>query len=282
MRKTQSRVLLASILLLVSLGLLALGQLEGLKPARDVLMFPLVTLQRWTAGVFQRVAQSAAPKPEAEALRQANATQAAEITRLAAENIALQDSQAQLSILSSLLDYARSQPERRYMAANVIGRDTSPYLNYIILDRGSDAGIQRDMPVVTAEGLVGRVAAVTGTACKVVLITDTLSAVNARLLTSREEGVVVGKIGGGLELRFLSQQAKIQPGEVVLTSGLGGSYPEGIVIGTVNAVQKLEYEVLQTADLVPSAAFNRLEIVLIITGFQPLDFTPFTQSTPAP
>jgi rod shape-determining protein MreC len=282
MRKTPSRLVLAGILLLASLAIMAVSQLDALQPVRDVLTYPLAAVQRWTAGAFQRASDAAAPKPEAEELRETNATQAAEIVKLKSENVALQDTQAQMAVLSALLDYARTQPDRRYVAANVIGRDPSSYLNYIILDRGSDAGIQRDMPVITAEGLVGRVSAVTGTACKVALVTDPLSAVDARLLISREEGVVVGKVGGGLELRFISQQAEIQPGEVVLTSGLGGKYPEGIVLGTVNAVQKLEYEVLQTADLVPAVTFNRLEIVLIITDFRPLDFTPFTESTATP
>jgi rod shape-determining protein MreC len=68
----------------------------------------------------------------------------------------------------------------------------------------------------------------------------------------------------------------------VLTSGLGGTYPQGLVIGTVGAVQQLNYEVLQSADVVPAVDFNRLEIVLIITNFQPVDFSPFFQTTPTP
>jgi rod shape-determining protein MreC len=136
------------------------------------------------------------------------------------------------------------------------------------------------MPVVNDQGLVGRVVEVTATSAKVQLVVDKDSAVNALLQSSRERGVVVGQLAGGLEMQNISQQTKIAPGEVVLTSGLGGKFPPGIILGTVNAVQQLNYEVLQKADITPAVDFNRLEIVLIITNFTPRDFSPFFQATP--
>jgi rod shape-determining protein MreC len=81
-------------------------------------------------------------------------------------------------------------------------------------------------------------------------------------------------------LQYLSQQAQVRPGDLVVTSGLGGSLPPGLVLGTVNAIQRQDYQVLQTASLTPGVDFNRLEIVLVITNFKPLDITPF-QPTPA-
>src|SRR5439155_22095745 len=117
----------------------------------------------------------------------------------------------------------------------------------------------------TDSGLVGRVVEVTSAACKVLLIIDSSSAVNARLQKSREEGVAVGQLAGGLQMQYLSQQAVVEPGDLVLTSGLGGTYPADIILGTVNAVHKLDYEVLQNADLTPGVDFKRLEMVVIIT-----------------
>ena len=112
------------------------------------------------------------------------------------------------------------------------------------------------------------------------LITDPSSAVNARLQASRDEGVVVGRQGGGLELQYLSQQAELNPGDVVLTSGLSGRVPAGIVLGTISAVQRLDYEVLQKAIVTPGVDFNRLEIVLVITNFQPVNLGPLGEPAP--
>jgi rod shape-determining protein MreC len=102
------------------------------------------------------------------------------------------------------------------------------------------------------------------------------------LQKSRERGVVVGELAGGVVMQYVSQQVVIEPGEPVLTSGLGGTYPAGILIGTVSAVQKLNYEVLQQADVTPGADFTHLEIVLIIVNFKPIDLEPFFNATPTP
>ena len=282
MTKLQTRALLVAALLVASLGLVGLNQSGVLQPVKSALVAPLTALQRglaraWggAAGLFQR-------DPDAEALRQRNAELEQQVAQLKAQVVQLQENQADFKIVSGLLNYARSQPDNRYLAASVIGRDTSPFLGYLILDQGSDAGVTRGMPVITDQGLVGHIVEVTSSISKVQLIADSTSAVNAFLQKSRERGVVTGQLAGGLELRYISQQVVVEPGELVLTSGLGGSYPRDIVIGTVTAVQKLNYEVLQKADVTPAVDFNRLEIVLIITSFTPVDFSPLLQATPAP
>ena len=278
MSKLQPRTLLVILLVGVSLGLLVFGGAAWLAPAREALETPLAVLQRAVAGLWGRVAESLQADPSVEALQQQVSALEAENSRLRAENVQLRESESQLRILSGLVEYARSQPDAKYLTANLIGRDTSPLLTTLIFDRGSDDGVIRGMPVVTGDGLVGRVVEVSPQACKVQPLTDPASAVAARLQTSRETGVVVGQLGGGLEMQFITQQTRVSPGEVVLTSGLGGSFPAG----TVSAVQQLDYEVLQKADLTPAVDVNRLEIVLIITNFTPVDLSPFFRTTPTP
>lgn len=282
MRRLSPRTILVIVLLALSVGLLAVGGSAWLAPAQEIAEEPLALLQQAVAGVWGRVAAILQPNPDVEALRQRVAELEAENTRLQAENVQLRESESQLRILSGLVEYARSQPDAKYLTANLIGRDTSPLLAYLIFDRGSDDGVIKGMPVVTGAGLVGRVVEVSPRACKVQPITDPASAVAVRLQTSRESGIIVGQVGGGLEMQFITQQAKVSPGEVVLTSGLGGAFPAGVVVGTISAVQQLDYEVLQKADVVPAVDLNRLEIVLIITNFRPADLTPFFQSTPTP
>jgi len=262
------------VLLLISLGLLSMGLSGVLQPVTEIVSTPLSALQRWIAQTMGSVI-TLIEGGDVAALQRRNAELEKQVAELQARLIEQSENENELHILSSLLDYARTHAQYRYRAANVIGHDPSPFLNYIILDVGSDAGIRRDMPVVAAQGLVGRVTEVTSVACKVQLITDIASAVNARLQKSRDEGVVIGIPGGGLEMQYLSQQAQVAPGDIVLTSGLGGRFPPDLIIGTVTAVQKLDYEVLQSATLTPAVDFKRLEIVLIIVNFTPVDFSPF-------
>lgn len=276
MSRLPQRTALVISLIVISVALVGLSRAGTLRGLTSVVSLPFTAMQRsvtqlWgnVAGIFQR-------NPDLEALQQENAGLQAEIARLQARVTALEENEAIVQTLSGLVNYARTQPQNEYLAANVIGRDPSPFLKYVIFDRGSDDGVFRDMPVVTEAGLVGTVVEVTSQACKVQLIVDPNSAVNALLQNSRERGVVVGQLAGGVVMQYISQQAAIAPGEMVVTSGLGGTLPEGIPIGAVSAVQQLNYEVLQQADVTPGVDFNQLEIALIILNFKPTDLSPFT------
>jgi rod shape-determining protein MreC len=279
--RLQSRSIVIAVLVVACAALLLLNQSGRLDGLKRVLSTPLTALQRGIAGLVAGFDGPLEPNADVAELQTRLAELEARVIELEAENVVLREQENDLRLLSGLLDYARTQPDHRYAAANVIGRDPSAFLAYILLDLGSDAGLARGMPVVTNQGLVGAIVELNCCAAKVRLITDPESAVNARLQASRDEGVAVGRFGGGLELDYLSQQATVAPGDRVLTSGLGGRFPEGLVIGTVSAVQRQDYEVLQRAILTPGVDFGRLEIVLIITNFRPLDFGPLLQSTPS-
>jgi rod shape-determining protein MreC len=280
MTKLQTRTLLVAGLVAASLALLWLNQQGTLDPVKDVVLIPITTLQQGVAQAWRGATRVFQNNPDAEALRQRNTELEEQLAAAQARIAQLEENQAELNHLAGLLDYARTQPTNQYLAANVIGQDPSPFLGYLILDRGSDAGIQRGMPVVGAGGLVGQIVEVTSAASKVLLITDPTSAVNARAQSSRALGIVVGQLAGGLSLQNIAQEAEVKPGDSVVTSGLGGKFPEGILIGTVNAVQRQEYEVQQNASLTPATNFAGLEIVLIIINFTPIDFSPFEGGTP--
>jgi rod shape-determining protein MreC len=277
-----SRTIFVALLVAGIVALLLLNQTGRLEGIKSLLLTPLTAIQRGVAGLTSGLAQTVHTGPDDATLRQQNADLTAQLAQANKRIIDLQESQADLNLLSGLLNYARSVPDNRYAAANVIGRDSSPFLSFIIIDLGTDAGVARDQPVVTDNGLVGTVVAVTCCSARVRLITDPDSAVTARLQRSRDEGVAVGRFGGGLDLQYLSQQADIKTGDVVLTSGLGGSYPAGIVLGTVSAVQRQSFDVLQTASLAPGVDFSRLEIVLVVTNFKPIDLNPILQPAATP
>jgi rod shape-determining protein MreC len=281
MTKFQTRSLLVVTLVLASLALILYGRLPVLEPVRSALQLPLNALQRSISTLWGRVSNRT-PNVGTDPLSQRLIELENENEQLRNEVARLKQIEAEANSLGGLVDYARVQPENKYLAANVIARDPSPFLNWLILNRGSDSGVNRDMPVVTGKGLVGRVVEVSAVACKVQPITDPAVAVAARLQTSREPGVILGQVGGGLEMQFITQNVRVDPGEVVVTSGLGGLYPPGIILGTVSAVQKQDFEVLQKADITPAVDLQQLEIVLIITNFQPADLGPFSDTEPTP
>ncbi len=282
MTKFQTRSVVVILLTLVSVGLLVFGQTPWFEPMRNALLWPLSAVQRSVSAAWDNVSRAFENNPDTAALQQRLSELEAENGSLRAEIVRLRQNENELRIVKGLLGYTSSQTDNTYLPADLLGRSTSPFLNFLIFDKGSDQGVQRGMPVVTDAGLVGRVVEVTSTACKVLPITDPESAVAARLLEAREQGIVVGRLGGGLEMQFITQQTRVQPGEIVLTSGLGGAYPPGIIIGTVAAVQQLTYEVQQRAEVVPAVDYNRLETALIVINFQPADFSPFFQSAPTP
>jgi rod shape-determining protein MreC len=180
----------------------------------------------------------------------------------------------QTQVLAALVDFAQANPENQYKGAAVIGRDPSPFLHYVIINRGSNDGIRRGMPVVTDQGLVGRIDAVIADAARVQLITDPASTVNVRLQNAETEASLSGSITGDLTLDLIPPDKTIQRGDLVLTSGLGGGYPPDLIVGQVGNPRKNDVDLFQQANVQPVVDFNRLQIVLIITNFQPVDITP--------
>jgi rod shape-determining protein MreC len=152
-------------------------------------------------------------------------------------------------------------------------------LHYVIINRGSNDDIRRGMPVVTNQGLVGRVDAVIADAARVQLITDPASSVNVYLQKAETDAILLGSVTGDISLDMVSQDIIVEPGDLILTSGLGGGYPPDLIIGQVVTLRSLEYELFQQATVQAAVDFSRLEIVLVITNFRPVDISPLEPLT---
>ncbi len=206
--------------------------------------------------------------------RQRNTELEAEVSDLQTQIIQLQQEVGETQSLRALLDFAQARPENRYRGAAVIGRDPSPFLHYVIINRGSNDGIRRGMPVVTNQGLVGRIDAVIADAARVQLVTDPASTVNIRLQNAEVEASLSGSVTGDVALDLIPQDINIQPGDLVLTSGLGGGYPPDLIVGQVVNVRTRDFDLFQQATVQPVVDFNRLQIVLVVVNFEPADITP--------
>lgn len=196
-------------------------------------------------------------------LRTENARLAAEVARLRQENARLRPAAQENARLRGLLAFKRQQPFRT-VAARVIGRDPSRWFSTLLVDRGAAEGVARNDPVVTSDGLVGHVIETAGSWARVLLLLDPRSAVGVLVERSREAGVAEGQGQPALHLKYLSRDADIQPGDQVVTSGLGQIYPRGLPVGTVVGVGRTAGALFQDATLQPAADLNHLEDLLII------------------
>lgn len=282
MRSTPARSVQSLVVALVIIGLLALALSGYLAPISRLAFQPIIGAQTWLATRFTTIQNYLAAPQDLARLRQRNMELEGEVSRLQSEIIELQQQITETRILSALVDFARIHPENRYVAASVIGKDPSPFVKYVIINRGSDDGLRRGMPVVTAQGLVGRVAAVTSGAARVQLITDPDSSINVRLEPSGAQAMLTGDLTEELDLTMVPQSATLQNGDLVLTSGLGGNYPADILIGQVTNVTRTETELFQEAKVQPIVDFSRLEILLIIVNFRPVDVGPLIPTPGAP
>jgi rod shape-determining protein MreC len=277
-----SRTFQTVTLTLLVVGILALALSGYLAPLSRVAFAPFVTAQTWLAIRYQAITSFMNTPRDVAELMQRNSQLEAEVSRLQAQIIELEQQNAQLPVLSALLDFNRTHPDNQYITASVIGRDYSPFLHYLIINRGSDDGLRRGMPVVSEKGLVGRVAAVTPQAARIQLITDAGSSINIRLKDSGAEAVLSGSLTGELSIDSIPQDSAVKTNEIVLTSGLGGDYPPNILIGQITSVQQRPVDLFQTATVQPVVDFAQLDIVLVIVNFRPMDISPLIPTPSAP
>jgi rod shape-determining protein MreC len=247
--------------------------------ASNVFTGSLVNLQAWFSSRFVAVQDFLTAPRDMASLQQRNTELESEVSELQAQIIQLQQQVGETNSLAALVDFSRSRPENRYRAAAVIGFDPSPFLHFVIINRGSNDGILRGMPVVTDQGLVGRVDAVIADAARVQLITDPASKVNVRLQNAEVNATLGGSVNGDVTLDLIPQAITIREGDLVLTSGLGGGYPPDLIVGQVLNPRKRDFDLFQNATVQPVVDFNGLQIVLVIVNFQPVDISPLE---PAP
>ncbi len=274
MRNIFSRTLQTTIVFLIVGGVIALALGGYFSSASNVFTGSLVDLQAWFSSRFVAVQEFLSSPRDVASLRQRNAELEAEVSELQAQVIQLQQRVGETEILAALVDFSRTNPENTYKAAAVIGRDPSPFLHFVIINRGSNDGILRGMPVVTNQGLVGRVDAVIADAARVQLITDPASNVNVRLQNADTEASLVGSVTGDITLELVPQETSVEAGDLVLTSGLGGGYPPDLIVGQVINIRTRDFDLFQQATVQPVVDFNLLQIVLVIVNFTPVDIAP--------
>lgn len=262
----------------LALLLLVMDLTRGVEGAFAFIRNPIAALMDWTAGRTDAYADAlAGPRDlqlagvQIEQLRQEN-------DMLRRELEALREVQAENQILREYFDYVSLNPTLDRVLASVIARDTSPSFRSLIIDKGILDGVVVGMPVESTRGLVGIIYRSSSRSSQVLLLTDNTSSVAARLGESRATGVLQGGgLGSTLLMDWITLEASVTIGDLVLTSGLGGKYPADIPIGRIIDVQRSEAALFQQAIVQPAVDFNNLEAVFVITNFDPVDTTIFDE-----
>lgn len=152
------------------------------------------------------------------------------------------------------------------VVARVIAKDVSTEFRAIRINRGENAGIRRNMAVLTNEGVVGRILRTTASTADVVTMLDLQSAIDGVNERSRARGVIEGLTDEACQMRFTIRTDDIQAGDVLISSGLGGVFPKGIPIGTVSKVNRKPFGITQDVEVKPVVDFSKLEEVLVVTN----------------
>jgi len=193
----------------------------------------------------------------------------AELDKYAGIDLLMLEIQQENLRLRALLQFQEAV-EHQVMPAQVIGRNPSSWFSTLTIDKGSKHGIKVDMPVVTNQGLVGKIIDVQPSHAKVQLLISSSSGISAIVQRTRDNGVLIGLANprGYTRITRLHQYADIQEGDVIISSPLTGIFPKGLPIGRVVEVYDDPVSLERSALVLPEVDFDRLEEVLIIISFQ--------------
>lgn len=256
-----------AIIILILIVIISNVKINNLSYAQGVLNFFVMPIQNgltyfknWAFGNNEFFTDISKLKEENEKLKE--------------ENSALQQSLREFEIIKSenttLKEYVNLKDkytEYTTVPAYVINKDISNYNDTIIINVGTKDGVEVNMTVISDKGLVGHIISVTDETAKVQTIVDTSSSISCTLTSSRDNIIAKGTLEGKTLLRatFIPTEATIMQGDTVETSGLGGIYPKGILVGTVNKVINTQNVTDRYALIDTAVDFTKIETVLVIT-----------------
>ena len=256
-------------------------------PAVITLLAPFQRAAAWAGAQVQGVVANV---QDILTVHQQNQLLRSEVEQLRVQNVQANEYAAENIRLRELLGYTQSARQFDLVMARVIGREPTTWTRMIVIDRGTQHGVQKNMAVITARGLVGTVTDAGPISSKVQLILDPRSAAGALVQRSRVAGVVKGTPDDAMHPRMVNvpKSQDMAVGDIVVTSGFGGIYPQGIMVGTVSAVKNDSGGLLHYAVIEPATDFQRLEDVAVIVAsreappepLKPPQQTPGTETDP--
>lgn len=249
-------------------GVLAMFTLDTpvTRSVQDRVMALLSPFIHASGAVEDGLSDIAAPTGDPRELKRENERLLLELERLRIVSQKYAQLQEEANKLRGLIGFKQSSPFKM-TAARVVKRVSSTWWNTMIIDKGSLDGLATDSPVISASGLIGKTGKLAPHLAEVILLTDETCRVSARVDGTLEQGIVAGERGGfdlrpDLRLQFLSKNALITPGANVFSTGEGGVFPPGLLIGRVKRFENRE--LFGVAIVEPAADFSTLEHVFVV------------------
>jgi rod shape-determining protein MreC len=251
-------LLIAILILIISLGgrkeftVLHKFSLEVIGPVQTALS----KVSNYAGNIRKKYVDLIGLREENKQLRQ-------ELLQYKTANIEYREALATNVRLKKLLELKESLPPPT-LTAEIVGKDPSLWFRTLTINRGSSDGIQKGMPVVTVEGVVGQILTSSPNFSKVLLATDPNSAVEVITQKTRVHGIVKGLGSDAFGLNYVLKSAAVEKGDFVLTSGLGGVFPKGLMVGTVSEISKSRRGMFKKIEIEPAVDFSQLEFLIII------------------
>ena len=188
-----------------------------------------------------------------------------EIEELKAVLISYQESYQEAQRLRKLLSLSDDY-KYQFISARVIGREQAALSRVILINKGSSDGLKTGMPVVAPPGLIGRLIDVSWHVSRVLLFIDENSNIDAIVQRNRTQGIISGAGSRGLIFKYISKTQDVKEGDVIVSAGMGGVFPKGMLIGQVIHVDKQDASLFLKINVAPFADFSKLEEILILSS----------------
>jgi len=226
------------------------------------ILAPLQTVSQgtvsWIKGFGENYDTLAGFKAENERLRK-------RIQSLEVEKQKLMEAGATNRRLQQLLDF-RTHLFGNAITASIIANSATSWFQSCLLDKGTADGLRKGMAVVTPLGVVGQVISVTSRTAKVLLMTDPNSGIDVLVQRTRSRGIVSGSLESGTVLKYVKRSEEIQEGDRLITSGIDGVFPKGLMVGTVIKVRKQQLGLFQFVEVLPAVQSSHTEEVLVVAA----------------
>ena len=267
--------LTSGLLLLISLLLFSAGSRTArrIDPLGGVVLDGMRPLQSITAAVIDAVTGAWRTYVALVGVHQENERLRRRIVELEQEAVRLSEVEQTDKRLEALLNL-RSGFDGDLQSAQIIGRDPLPWFSTVIINKGEADGVHKNAAVLSPLGVVGQIMTAGAHSARVLLITDHNSGVDAVVQRSRARGIVEGALDGACVMKYLKRGEDVEVGDRIVTSGLDGIFPKGIMVGEVTRVMRGNRGLLQVAEVKPAVRFDRIEEVLVARGSVQLKDVP--------
>ena len=259
----KKKLFLFAIFILLIFGLLTFQSIKGKSRFIDTALYPLTLIQQGTTAVMHGIRNAFNAYIMIAGKEEENRKLLEKIHQLEQEKNDFVEVQLENERLKQILKLKNEN--RNYVTtSSVFARDPTNWFQTIWINKGVTSGIEKNMVAVTPLGPVGRVRRLLKNSANVTLITDVNSSVSVRLQPSRIEGILQGSGEDTCTLQYISKEVDVKIGETVITSGLDGIYPKGLIIGHVSRVTKEDAEIFQIIEVEPVQNLNSVEEVVIL------------------